>query len=555
MALAAASRPPAQLLVNPDFDLSAELAARSHRISPVERISLMLRRYRSGRTQAIIENKLLAHSLLRSLGVPVAPILYGAFGSRAMGGWPRYQRDGFAAALRRLERKDFVLKTASDGMSHNVLLMSDARWHSERWTTARAAALAEEWILPQPDGRNRSGWFTRWGQRYEHRGVLLQAAAFDPQLLLCERYMARRPDRRVSKKLLRRTHPYCIVNATDDDEQTEGGGGDGGGGSSGGDSAPNDARAVAASHSEAAAAAPLALELRVYVAWGSLAGADGRARIIPHCKHAASPTVLLLDGGALFELLQGDRRSYAYTVDMRTGGVLVARNMSDRRDRHHGASTASASAPTNERVAAAASGRAAHYGRVAALLGRHVPALRRLAAQLRDATGADWFRLDVFLREEQQPAQQGQTGQTGQTGRSSATAVAPMVVNEVTYPGHMLMDLTAANEGGSSGHHDARTPRSGNGTSTADAPRDSLAGWLDGYRRGVTRVQGHAEALLQRLGIPIEAFAQSDFLTMDRPRDPRYFETTRGTFLGELDHRCTPAQCPRWGEAGAARLA
>jgi len=547
MALSSATRPPPQLLVNPDFDLSAELAARSHRISPVERISLMLRRYREGRTQAIIENKLLAHSLLRSLGVPVAPILYGAFGSRAMGGWPRYQRDGFAAALRRLERKDFVLKTASDGMSHNVLLMSDARWRSEHWTTARAAALVEEWILPQPDTRNRSGWFTRWGQRYEHRGVLLQAAAFDPQLLLCERYMARRPDRRLSKKLLRRTHPYCIVNSTTndvDDEQAE----------------ADDEQAEA--DSDAGSTRPLALELRVYVAWGSLAGADGRARIIPHCKHAASPTVLLNDGGALFELLQGDRRSYAYAVDMATGGVAVARNMSDRRDRHHGAASAStaytaSTPPASANYIAAASGRAAHYGRVAALLGRHVPALRRLAAQLRDSTGADWFRLDVFLREEEEGQERGQQGQ-GWRG-SVAAAVAPMVVNEVTYPGHMLMDLTAAHEGsGGSGHQrNATAPRrsgssssnDGTSSSAAAAPHDSLAVWLDGYRHGATRAQGHAEALLQRLGIPLKAFEQSDFLTMDRPRDPRYFETTRGTFLGELDDRCTPAECPRWGKS------
>ena len=83
-------RPP--LLVNPEFDLSAELAARHYRVSSVDRISLMLRRYREGRTPAIMENKLLAHSLLRSIGAPVAPILYGAFGGRALGDWPRYER-------------------------------------------------------------------------------------------------------------------------------------------------------------------------------------------------------------------------------------------------------------------------------------------------------------------------------------------------------------------------------------------------------------------------------------------------------------------------------
>lgn len=193
--------------LNPDFDLSAELAARSYRISPVERISLMLSRYRTGRTQAIIENKLLAHQLLRSMGAPVAPVLYGAFGSHAMGAWPRYDREHFVAAVRAIGRKDFVLKSATDGMSHNLLLMSDARWRAERWTPARAAALAESWILPQPPSHNQSGWFTRWGQRYEHRGVLLQAAAFDPHMLLCEKVVAVKPEKR--GKMLKKAHAFC----------------------------------------------------------------------------------------------------------------------------------------------------------------------------------------------------------------------------------------------------------------------------------------------------------------------------------------------------------
>ena len=207
---AALGRPPQRppLLVNPEFDLSAELAARHYQVSSVDRIRLMLSRYRQGRTPAIMENKLLAHQLLRSMGAPVAPILYGAFGSRALGAWPRYDRAGLVAALQRLRRKDFVLKSATDGMSHNLLLMSDARWRAEAWSPAKAAALVEQWILPQPDSHNQSGWYTRWGQRHEHRGVLLQAAAFDPQLLLCERYMAKKPEK-ASKRLLRRTQPYC----------------------------------------------------------------------------------------------------------------------------------------------------------------------------------------------------------------------------------------------------------------------------------------------------------------------------------------------------------
>ena len=562
----APERPP--LLVNPEFDVSAELAVRHYRISSVDRISLMLRRYRQGRTPAIMENKLLAHTLLRSMGAPVAPILYGAFGGRALGGWPRYDRAGLVAAIQRLRRKDFVLKSATDGMSHNLLLMSDARWRAEAWSATKAAALVESWILPQPDSHNQSGWYTRWGQRHEHRGMLLQAAAFDPQLLLCERYMAKKPEK-ASKRLLRRAQPYCTEPSREWNATAQ-------------------SAFLAGSH-HSSSEVPLSLELRVYVAWGSLAHADGRARLIPHSKHTASPNVLL--GGEDFlqllqgspspspslspslslshaslhspshatphatpdstslatslQLLQGAKRAYAYALDGR-GGAALAAVPGPRGPRPSAASSTSGAGAGgdrggddngNEDEAVRASGkfgdeyRNARYARVAALLGQHAPALERLAARVHEVTGADWFRLDTFMREER--GERGEHAAGGGRAAGGVPPLAPLVVNELTYPGHLLIDLSAA------------TPPARNG-STVAAPHDSLDNWLRGYRHGTRQPQdhsSHADALLSRLGIAPHAFAQSDFLSMDRPRDANYFETTRGTFDGSLASRCRPGEC------------
>ena len=508
-------RPP--LLVNPEFDLSAELAARRYRVSSVDRISLMLRRYREGRTPAIMENKLLAHTLLRSMGAPVAPILYGAFGGRALGGWPRYERAGLVAAIQRLRRKDFVLKSATDGMSKNLLLMSDARWRAEAWSAAKAAVLVESWILPQPDSHNQSGWYTRWGMVHEHRGMLLQAAAFDPQLLLCERYMAKKPEK-ASKRLLRRTQPYCTEPSREWNATAQ--------------------AAFLSGSQHSSSEVPLALELRVYVAWGSLAHADGRARLIPHSKHTASPNVLL--GGAGFlpllhgaasrstslQLLQGAKHAFAYDLDGRGGAVATANGVGG------GVGGGGGDGDGDEEVSAKGKFgdeyRTARYARVAALLGQHAPALERLAARVHEVTGADWFRLDTFMREER-----GERGERSERSERGVPRIASLVVNELTYPGHLLIDVSAA------------APPTPNG-SVAAAPRDSLDNWLRGYRHGTRqpgRGSSHADALLSRLGIAPRAFAQSDFLSMDRPRDANYFETTRGTYDGSLASRCRPAEC------------
>ena len=49
--------------------------------------------YRSRRTFGVLENKLLTHSLLRRLALPVVPVLYGALAAGPMGEWQGYSRD------------------------------------------------------------------------------------------------------------------------------------------------------------------------------------------------------------------------------------------------------------------------------------------------------------------------------------------------------------------------------------------------------------------------------------------------------------------------------
>ena len=166
------------------------------------------------------------------------------------------------------------------------------------------------------------------------------------------------------------------------------------------------------------------------------------------------------------------------------------------------------------------------------MLGQHAPTLEWLAARVHEVTGADWFRLDTFMREERAERGGGEEGAAGGGG----PRIAPLVVNELTYPGHLLIDVSAA------------VPPAPNGSngSAAAAPRDSLDSWLRGYRHGTRQLghgSSHADALLARLGIAPRAFAQSDFLSMDRPRDAHFFDTTRGTYDGSLASRCRPAEC------------
>ena len=59
-----------EVLINKDFYMLDELAVEKFAISPQRRIELMMSRYQTRPIFGIVENKLLAHSLLHSLGVP-----------------------------------------------------------------------------------------------------------------------------------------------------------------------------------------------------------------------------------------------------------------------------------------------------------------------------------------------------------------------------------------------------------------------------------------------------------------------------------------------------
>ena len=155
------------------FSLLPEIGtARAYTLGARERIQLQLRRWRQHPTFGIIENKLLAHSLIRSIvsahtswQVRQAPILYGAFATKALGVWPKYERAELIRALQ--GRHDFVLKSATNGGGADVLIMTQDRWQREGWRQSNVTAYAERFLA----GRQ----YSEWGQRYEHRAVLLQA--------------------------------------------------------------------------------------------------------------------------------------------------------------------------------------------------------------------------------------------------------------------------------------------------------------------------------------------------------------------------------------------
>ena len=60
----------------------------------------------------------------------------------------------------------FVLKSATNGGNVDVLVMDEHRWASEGWNRNRLADYAETFV------KNR--WHSEWGQRYEHRAVIVQ---------------------------------------------------------------------------------------------------------------------------------------------------------------------------------------------------------------------------------------------------------------------------------------------------------------------------------------------------------------------------------------------
>ena len=149
----------------------------------------MMQRWREGATFGIIENKLLEHSLLKHLGIPQAPIWFGAFATKTMGGFPQFDAANFSAIVGSLVKANaqangvpFLIKTATNGGSRDVVLVhpsfgpldltARAAWHS-----AAAARLVCR-FLSRP--------YSEWGQKFEHRGVVVQPDVTFSASFACE---------------------------------------------------------------------------------------------------------------------------------------------------------------------------------------------------------------------------------------------------------------------------------------------------------------------------------------------------------------------------------
>jgi len=169
--------------VSSDFWLGDLLKER--RLNYPTRLLLQLRRYRTGGTFGVIENKLLRHSFLRALlgkrhPIQPIPVLYGAFaasplpatsflrgsGARGgMGGWRAYRRADLVRALGKKNTTRFVLKPLNGGMDAGMLIMTEDRWEKEKWTSDNVVSFAE---------RQLSQLCSEWGQHFEHLGIVVQ---------------------------------------------------------------------------------------------------------------------------------------------------------------------------------------------------------------------------------------------------------------------------------------------------------------------------------------------------------------------------------------------
>ena len=129
-----------------------EAGAPSHAL----RLRLMMGAYRRAKTLGVLENKLLCHTVVKNLGMPAVPVLYGAFAHTALGEWPAYDQKALYAALRRHglgARRPFVVKPASDGTNYGLLVMEPKRWRRENWTEALVARHVERFLY-----KEKSSW-------------------------------------------------------------------------------------------------------------------------------------------------------------------------------------------------------------------------------------------------------------------------------------------------------------------------------------------------------------------------------------------------------------
>ena len=167
--------------LNDDFSLFYEMNSLSSPEALLARRNMRLiwqrRLFLKGPVFALVENKLLCHSLLVSLGIPKAEIYYGAFASKAMGEWPQYGRDDFIATLKNISQLSrdhlFVINPASGENAQGTIIMNHEKWIDEGWSLDLLADHVEDIF--------NNGTESQWGQKYEHLGVLVQQSVLSQE--------------------------------------------------------------------------------------------------------------------------------------------------------------------------------------------------------------------------------------------------------------------------------------------------------------------------------------------------------------------------------------
>ena len=189
---------------NPELRARHERA--ENRSGLEERLELQMRRYRAEPVFGLLENKLLVKRALAALGIPhVAPIYAALAHDRHPERWaraPRYSRRALERAVSAWPgwaSRALVLKAATDGQGKSVHVLDRERLQrlfaeAEPKPKSRLAKLPPLWIREHAKkhaaaaanasaslalvARTAEALLAKpadWGQRFEHRGVLLEA--------------------------------------------------------------------------------------------------------------------------------------------------------------------------------------------------------------------------------------------------------------------------------------------------------------------------------------------------------------------------------------------
>ena len=129
--------------------------------------------YQAGAIFGVLENKILIKVALDILRLPYMPPRYAALATGPVASVARFSQEALErAAMRCCATSAVVLKPVTDGNSKGVRMfpversLEDASEETRRERTRRIGDYARNYL----NGSERSAW----GQRYEHRGVLLE---------------------------------------------------------------------------------------------------------------------------------------------------------------------------------------------------------------------------------------------------------------------------------------------------------------------------------------------------------------------------------------------